>query len=231
LYALAEARLADHNQRVVKAYGSVGVLSISELRTMQPRKHSAVSWALRALALLGVVGLGNDVCAGRAHAQGAVAFQPVIGTFPDGVQLYVTPVVTADRRYVRFVNLNPVFTTLEGFDNFVIPAAVSGGFGFGGGGFGGGGGGGFGGGGFGFGGGGNGGGVGGFNSIGAGAMGPARVRGTMQFDGNTTGDPFAMAYAQSIEQQAAASAGGGEPPRPRATRSSRTRARRASRAR
>jgi type II secretory pathway component GspD/PulD (secretin) len=57
---------------------------------------------------------------------GAVAFQPQIQTFPDGVQLFVTPVVSADRRYVR-MSLNPVFTTLEGFDNFIIPAAVGGG--------------------------------------------------------------------------------------------------------
>jgi type II secretory pathway component GspD/PulD (secretin) len=57
---------------------------------------------------------------------GAVAFQPQIQTFPDGVQLFVTPVVSADRRYVR-MSLNPIFTVLEGFDNFVIPAAVGGG--------------------------------------------------------------------------------------------------------
>lgn len=133
-----------------------------------------------------------------ALAQGAVAFQPVIGTFPSGSMLSATPVVTADRRYVRFVNLNPQFTTLEGFDNFVVPGAVSGGFGggFGGGGFGGGGfGGGFGGGGFG---GGGGGGI-GFNSIGAGAMGPGQVRGVMQGGYNPTGDPFAAAYGQAVD--------------------------------
>ena len=32
---------------------------------------------------------------------GAVAFQPQIAGFQDGVQLFVTPVVSADRRYVR----------------------------------------------------------------------------------------------------------------------------------
>jgi type II secretory pathway component GspD/PulD (secretin) len=57
---------------------------------------------------------------------GSVAFQPQIQTFPSGVQLFVTPVVSADRRYVR-MSLNPVFTTLEGFDNFTVPAAVGGG--------------------------------------------------------------------------------------------------------
>lgn len=57
---------------------------------------------------------------------GAVAFQPTIGQFPDGVQLFVTPVVSADRRYVR-MTLSPVFTTLIDFQNFVVPAAVGGG--------------------------------------------------------------------------------------------------------
>lgn len=57
---------------------------------------------------------------------GAVAFQPQIQTFPSGVQLFVTPVVSADRRYVR-LSLSPFFTTLDGFDNFTIPAAVGGG--------------------------------------------------------------------------------------------------------
>ncbi|GIW87369.1 MAG: hypothetical protein KatS3mg108_1693 [Isosphaeraceae bacterium] len=57
---------------------------------------------------------------------GSVAFQPQIQTFPDGVQLFVTPVVSADRRYVR-MSLSPIFTTFLQFDTFVIPAAVGGG--------------------------------------------------------------------------------------------------------
>jgi type II secretory pathway component GspD/PulD (secretin) len=57
---------------------------------------------------------------------GAVAFQPTIGQFQDGVQLFVTPVVSADRRYVR-MTLAPVFNSLQGFDTFTIPAAVGGG--------------------------------------------------------------------------------------------------------
>jgi hypothetical protein len=101
-----------------------------------------------------------------ARGQGAVAFQPVIGTFPDGVILNVTPVVSADRRYVR-LGVSPQFTGLIGFDTFEVPAAVTGG-GIGGG-FGGGGGlgGGFGGGG------GVGGGLGfggGFASVGSGPL-------------------------------------------------------------
>ncbi|MDB5349687.1 MAG: type secretory pathway, component PulD [Planctomycetota bacterium] len=68
-----------------------------------------------------------------AHAQSAVAFAPTIGTIPDGAILNVTPVVSADRRYVR-MSLNPQFTGVIRFDNFNIPAAVTGGGGFGGGG-------------------------------------------------------------------------------------------------
>ncbi|MEO6809983.1 MAG: type II secretory pathway, component PulD, partial [Isosphaeraceae bacterium] len=58
-------------------------------------------------------------------ANGAVAFQPTISSIPDGVTLSVTPVVSADRRYVR-MTLSPNFITFVQFDTFVIPAAVSG---------------------------------------------------------------------------------------------------------
>ena len=58
-------------------------------------------------------------------ANGAVAFQPQISSIPDGVQLFVTPVVSADRRYVR-MTLSPQFITFVQFDSFTIPAAVSG---------------------------------------------------------------------------------------------------------
>lgn len=128
---------------------------------MDVRKAGAV------LSLVGALMMGS---ARTAHAQGAVAFSPTIGTVPDGVSLSVRPVVSADRRYVRITDLNVNFTAIDRFDTFTIPAAVSGGGGFGGGGFGGGG---FGGGGFG-GGGGNGlGGGGGFGlrNMGAGDTG------------------------------------------------------------
>jgi hypothetical protein len=77
-----------------------------------------------------------------ARAQ-AIAFQPVISEFPNGVNLNTTPVVSADRRYVR-IGVTAQFTNIEGFSNFSVPNAVSGGGGrgFGGGGLGGGGGGG-----------------------------------------------------------------------------------------
>jgi type II secretory pathway component GspD/PulD (secretin) len=57
---------------------------------------------------------------------GSVAFQPGIAQLPDGVIFNVTPVVSADRRYVR-MTLSPFFQTFEGFQTFTIPAAVGGG--------------------------------------------------------------------------------------------------------
>jgi hypothetical protein len=56
----------------------------------------------------------------------AVAFQPVVNSFPNGVMMSATPVVSADRRYVR-LTMNPQFTALNGFDTYVVPGAVSGG--------------------------------------------------------------------------------------------------------
>ncbi len=63
---------------------------------------------------------------------GAVAFQPVIEQIPDGVTLNVTPVVTADRRYVR-LTLAPSFTVIQGVDTFSFGAGAVGGGGLGGG--------------------------------------------------------------------------------------------------
>ncbi len=57
---------------------------------------------------------------------GSVAFVPQVQSFPNGVQLQVTPVVSADRRYVR-MTLSPNFTAIEGFDTIQVPAAVGGG--------------------------------------------------------------------------------------------------------
>ena len=62
----------------------------------------------------------------RETSAQAVAFQPVVGSFPNGVTLPVTPVVSADRRYVR-MTLNPQFNAIEGFDPFSVPGAVAGG--------------------------------------------------------------------------------------------------------
>lgn len=60
-----------------------------------------------------------------ARGQG-VAFGPVIGQFNDGVMMGVTPVASADRRYVR-IGGGVAFTGLQGFDVANVPAAVAGG--------------------------------------------------------------------------------------------------------
>jgi len=98
---------------------------------MRPTRLSVVAFALLA---------GLLMTPDRAEAQGAIGFQPNVGSFPDGVSLNVTPVVTADRRYVR-LSLNANFSTINGFSNFPVFGAVGGGHGGpGGGGLGGGGG-------------------------------------------------------------------------------------------
>ena len=89
---------------------------------------------------------------------GAVGFQPIIQTLPAGTQLFVSGVVSADRRYVR-ISPSPSFTGIGDVTTFTFAGAAQQ-TGGGGGGLGGGGGG-FGGGGGGFGGGGGGGGFGG----------------------------------------------------------------------
>lgn len=57
---------------------------------------------------------------------GAVAFTPGVGQINNGVALQVTPVVSADRRYVR-MTLSPFFTAVNGFFTVNVPAAVGGG--------------------------------------------------------------------------------------------------------
>ena len=56
---------------------------------------------------------------------GSVAFMPLPGTIQTGVFLQVTPVVTADRRYVRLA-MAPTFTTVNGLTTIQVPAAVGG---------------------------------------------------------------------------------------------------------
>ncbi|WP_235905387.1 type II and III secretion system protein [Tautonia marina] len=63
---------------------------------------------------------------------GAVAFQPQISPIQDGVTLQVTPVVTADRRYVR-LTLSPFFQVLSDVQTFTFGAGAVGGGGLGGG--------------------------------------------------------------------------------------------------
>ena len=82
---------------------------------MRDARSSVAAFAL--LALLSTPGL--------AKAQ-AVGFAPGVAPLNDGVTLSATPVVSADRRYVR-LSMQPTFQTINGFMNFPVPAAVGGG--------------------------------------------------------------------------------------------------------
>ena len=63
---------------------------------------------------------------------GAIAFQPQVQGIQDGVTLTVTPVVTADRRYVR-LTLSPFFQVITGVESFSFGSGAVGGGGLGGG--------------------------------------------------------------------------------------------------
>jgi hypothetical protein len=89
-----------------------------------------------AWVLLGLVFVWVE-CLGTAAFGQAAAFDPIIGSAPTGQTMTVTPVVSADRRYVR-LSVNPFFNVINGFSSFNTPlAAVGGAGGSGGGGLGG----------------------------------------------------------------------------------------------
>ena len=62
---------------------------------------------------------------------GAVAYTPQIGFVPNGVTMTVTPVVSADRRYVR-MTMSPFFNANNGFTTFKSQSGAVGGSGLGG---------------------------------------------------------------------------------------------------
>ena len=61
-----------------------------------------------------------------------MAYSPTVGLIPSGVTLTVTPVVSADRRYVR-LTLTPFFNALNNLQTFTFPGGAVGGSGLGGG--------------------------------------------------------------------------------------------------
>jgi hypothetical protein len=77
------------------------------------------------VTLIGLAALWTPGMAATARAQ-AIGFLPTPVPFPSGVTLGVTPVVSADRRYVR-VGVNAYFNDVAGFTNYSVPAAVGGG--------------------------------------------------------------------------------------------------------
>jgi hypothetical protein len=122
-----------------------GISSLERIQTFRPLE---TGWSMaKRECLLSLIAGGLVLIAPLfevpAAAQ-AIGFQPIPAPLPSGVQLNVTPSVSADRRYVR-IGVNAGFQTIEGFSTFSVPAAVSGGgagmnglLGFGGGGAGGG---------------------------------------------------------------------------------------------
>ena len=88
-----------------------------------------------AAAMVFVVAAGT--WSGNVARAQAVAYQPNVASLLNGAALQATPVVSADRRYVR-LTLTPYFNTINGFTTYSAPlGAVSGGGGIGGGGLGG----------------------------------------------------------------------------------------------
>ena len=69
---------------------------------------AGMSRTIRIASVLGLLLASGQCFESVAWGQGAVAFQPGIGFVPDGATLNVTPVVSADRRYVR-LSVNPYF--------------------------------------------------------------------------------------------------------------------------
>lgn len=59
---------------------------------------------------------------------GSVGFEPIIQVIPDGVQMGVAAVVSADRRYVR-LSVSPIFTTITDIETFSVPGGSVGNFG------------------------------------------------------------------------------------------------------
>jgi hypothetical protein len=107
--------------------------------------------AAASLAVSRQLQTGNGFVPFPFHFAGAVGYQPVIQTLPEGANMIATAVISADRRYVR-ISPQPTFSGISEVNVFNFASGESGtsqggtgGLGFGGMGFGGGGFGGFGG--------------------------------------------------------------------------------------
>lgn len=78
------------------------------------------------VAAVGLVAASGAWFGGTARGQ-AVAYTPQVSAILNGSAMQVTPVVSADRRYVR-VTVNATFNTVNGFTTYTAPlGAVSGG--------------------------------------------------------------------------------------------------------
>ena len=68
----------------------------------------------------------------QPSAKAQIAYIPEVGQIPTGATMTVTPVVSADRRYVR-LSVNAFFNDLNGSSTFSFPGGAVGGGNFGGG--------------------------------------------------------------------------------------------------
>jgi hypothetical protein len=81
---------------------------------------------LKVVAAVALIATSGLLFCGRAVGQ-VIAYTPQVGFVPNGSTLTATPVVSADRRYVR-LTLSPFFNTLNGFTTYSAPIAAVGGF-------------------------------------------------------------------------------------------------------
>jgi hypothetical protein len=75
--------------------------------------------------VLGLVMASAAWFQGIARGQ-AIAYQPIVSPILSGTALTATPVVSADRLYVR-MTLSPYFNTVNGFSTYSAPVAAVGG--------------------------------------------------------------------------------------------------------
>jgi hypothetical protein len=88
---------------------------------------------MSAIMRLSTFALGGLLLVGgfQSTAKAQIAYVPEIGLIPTGATMTVTPVVSADRRYVR-LSVDAFFNDLNGFSTFSFPGGAVGGGSFGG---------------------------------------------------------------------------------------------------
>jgi hypothetical protein len=120
LEAAQLATAVERQQQVSRAVLAQQIESASDARIL-----SSSSNEMRRRRALGALGLG-----------GAVGYQPIIQVLPEGTQLGVQGVISADRRYVR-ISAGPTFSTIGDVQTFTFAgrAEQTGGGGGGGAGF------------------------------------------------------------------------------------------------
>ena len=107
---LESAQLAgavERQQQVSRAVLAQQIESASDASILSGRSD-----LLRRRQALGALGIG-----------GAVGYQPIIQTLPEGAQMSATAVISADRRYVRFSSA-PTFSTIGDVQTFTFAGSA-----------------------------------------------------------------------------------------------------------